>query len=100
MSSWIGTMIGPAGTAHENRIYSLKLHCGQGYPNEPPTVRFISKVNAGFVDARGNVDIRAVPILARWTTDGNLERVLAEIRHELASQANRRLAQPAEGSTY
>ena len=32
-------------TIHENRIYSLRLHCDDNYPNNPPTVHFISRIN-------------------------------------------------------
>ncbi|CAG8595706.1 4671_t:CDS:2, partial [Gigaspora rosea] len=37
MSDWNGTIIGPGHTVHENRIYSLKLHCDENYPDSPPT---------------------------------------------------------------
>ena len=32
-------------TVHEGRIYQLKLFCGKEYPDEPPTVRFQTRVN-------------------------------------------------------
>ena len=39
-------------SVHENRIYSLKIHCGSEYPDSPPEVTFISKVNLPCVDPR------------------------------------------------
>ena len=39
-------------SVHENRIYSLKIHCGSDYPDVPPEVTFISKVNLPCVDPR------------------------------------------------
>ena len=45
MRTWNGTILGPPGTVHENRIYSLRLFCDHSYPDRPPAVRFESKVN-------------------------------------------------------
>jgi len=32
-------------TTHENRIYSLRIHCDETYPDRPPVVFFTSKIN-------------------------------------------------------
>jgi ubiquitin-conjugating enzyme E2 variant len=32
-------------SVHENRIYSLKINCGVKYPDEPPAIQFLSKIN-------------------------------------------------------
>jgi len=45
MRTWNGTILGPPGTAHENRIYSLKLFCDQHYPEQPPLVKFTSRID-------------------------------------------------------
>jgi ubiquitin-protein ligase len=39
-------------SAHENRIYSVNIHCGDSYPDSPPTIQFVSKVNLPCVDQR------------------------------------------------
>jgi len=49
MRTWNGTILGPHGTAHENRIYSLKLFCDQHYPEQPPLVKFTSRVDISCV---------------------------------------------------
>ncbi|KAF8210765.1 ubiquitin-conjugating enzyme/RWD-like protein [Mycena galopus ATCC 62051] len=101
MSHWNGTIIGPGHTVHENRIYSLKITCGDQYPDRPPTVQFLSRVNLPFVSQTdGMVDPAKLPVLAHWTHRSSLELMLVEIRKEMATQANRKLPQPPEGSMF
>ena len=37
---------------HDNRIYEVKVHCGEHYPDEPPRVRFSSRINLPCVDGQ------------------------------------------------
>ncbi|KAF8598304.1 UBC-like protein [Ceratobasidium sp. AG-I] len=100
MSRWNGTIIGPGHTVHENRIYSLKIHCSDSYPDVPPTISFLSKVNLPFVGPTGKVDTNKLPVLSSWTRSSTLETILVQIRREMAAPQNRKLPQPAEGSMY
>jgi len=101
LSHWNGTIIGPGHTVHENRIYSLKIYCGEDYPEQPPTVQFSSRVNLSFVSqVDGKVDRSKLPILAEWNRKQTLETLLVEIRREMASFNNRKLPQPPEGSMF
>ncbi|KAH8103892.1 UBC-like protein [Cristinia sonorae] len=101
MSHWNGTIIGPGHTVHENRIYSLKITCGESYPDTPPVVQFISRVNLPFVNqVDGKVEASKLPVLAQWNRERSIETVLVEIRREMASFNNRKLPQPPEGSTF
>mmetsp|Transcript_45648 Transcript_45648/g.145376 ORF Transcript_45648/g.145376 Transcript_45648/m.145376 type:complete len:165 (-) Transcript_45648:346-840(-) len=50
MCSWTGTIIGPPNTVHDSRIYCLKLHCDESYPDKPPQIKFTSRVNMGCVN--------------------------------------------------
>ena len=45
-------------TAFENRMYSLRLECGQEYPDKPPSVRFTMLININCVDSSEAVDPR------------------------------------------
>lgn len=51
MHSWTGTIIGPANTSHDTRIYNVNIYCGDKYPDEAPRVRFVTKINMNCVDA-------------------------------------------------
>lgn len=51
MHSWTGTIIGPGNTAHDCRIYTVHIHCGDRYPDEAPRVKFVTKINMSCVDA-------------------------------------------------
>lgn len=76
MSDWNGTILGPphvcvlsllvrinvltqmSQSSHENRIYSLKIHCGPNYPDVPPEIAFTSKINLPCVNPQnGKVKI-------------------------------------------
>jgi len=101
MNDWNGTIIGPGHTAHENRIYSLKIRCGENYPDLPPEVTFLTKINLPCVSpVNGRVDPTRLGVLARWNFNYSLETILVEIRREMASQQNRKLPQPPEGSMF
>ncbi|RYC53946.1 hypothetical protein CHU98_g12262, partial [Xylaria longipes] len=104
MSDWNGTILGPphvstypprhyykttmdadhvlhGQSVHENRIYSVKMHCGGQYPDLPPTIQFISQVNLPCVNPRnGAVDPKQLPCLANWKRENTMETVLIELR--------------------
>ena len=61
MSNWNGTIIGPGHSVHQNRIYSLKITCGPEYPDRPPEVWFVTKINLPCVNqGNGKVSCLAV----------------------------------------
>ncbi|KAI9912934.1 hypothetical protein PsorP6_005592 [Peronosclerospora sorghi] len=101
LTNWIGTILGPAGTCHDGRIYSLRIHCSDQYPHMPPEVHFTSRINMGCVDPQsGRVDPRRLMALGSWHRSNGIEHVLVAIRAEMASTSNRRLPQPPEGSNF
>lgn len=100
MTYWNGTILGPPHSTHENRIYSLNIVCGKDYPDKPPQVTFVSKINLPCVDASGNVLTSEFDTLKNWKRSYTMETVLLELRKSMASASNKKLAQPPEGSTY
>ncbi|KAL1888760.1 E2 ubiquitin-conjugating protein mms2 [Ceratocystis pirilliformis] len=101
MSNWTGTIIGPPHSVHENRIYSVKMHCGPQYPDEPPTIQFISRVSLPCVNpANGQVDPCQLPCLDEWKRSHTMETVLIELRRYMALPSNKKILQPPEGSTF
>lgn len=98
LREWDCTIFGPPGTTLDNRIITLHISTGDLYPKVPPEVRFTSKVNLVGVDASGRVDLRK--FFSAWTPATTLEKVLLEIRKQMASPENRTTKQPSEGATY
>ncbi|EGR33843.1 ubiquitin-conjugating enzyme family protein, putative [Ichthyophthirius multifiliis] len=99
LTNWNGTIIGPFGTAFENRIYSLKITCGPNYPNQAPQIKFNSKINLPCVNqSNGQIDINKFNILKNWKSNYTLENLLVNLKNEMIS--NKRLQQPPEGSNY
>lgn len=100
MVNWTGTIIGPNNTLHENRIYNLSLVCSDSYPQSPPIIKFITRINLPCVGPSGLVDPSRLSILSSWKHNYTLETVLVELRREMAKPENRKLAQPNEGDEY
>ena len=97
LSTWNGTILGPEHGGFEHRIYSLVITCGPNYPDQPPSVRFSTKINMNCVDNQGHVKHKT---LTNWKKSYTIERVLLDIRSDMSDSKNRKLQQPAEGKTY
>ncbi|KAJ2334852.1 E2 ubiquitin-conjugating protein mms2 [Coemansia sp. RSA 2681] len=103
MVNWVGSILGPHNTVFQNRLYSLKLKCGNNYPQEPPTVTFVTKIDLGnVVKADGTVDPKQLKVLSEWEpTSGNtIQAVLSGLRSLMAKEPYRKLPQPEEGSVF
>ncbi|KAH9746199.1 UBC core domain-containing protein [Citrus sinensis] len=99
MQSWTGTIIGPPNTVHEGRIYQLKLFCGTDYPDNPPSVRFQTRINMTCVNQEtGMVEPSLFPMLANWQREYTMEDILTQLKKEMMSPQNWKLAQPPEGN--
>lgn len=68
-------------TQHEGRLYTLRIHCGENYPDRCPVVRFVSKLNMGCVDQRsGEVVRNKLAVLAQWNRNYGIEQVRGDVR--------------------
>ncbi len=52
---------------HENRIYRLRMECGQDYPRAPPKITFITMINLpGVHETKGTLDNNKIEFLRLW----------------------------------
>mmetsp|Transcript_122132 Transcript_122132/g.239787 ORF Transcript_122132/g.239787 Transcript_122132/m.239787 type:complete len:139 (+) Transcript_122132:89-505(+) len=99
LTEWNASILGPHGTVFDSRLYELRVTAGPDYPASPPVVRFVSRINLSSVSSNGTVE-RTLPALASWNRNCTIESVLVGLRDAMLAPANRRLAQPSEGSMY
>eukprot|EP00049_Salpingoeca_infusionum_P025693 m.21255 g.21255 ORF g.21255 m.21255 type:complete len:137 (-) comp8266_c0_seq2:248-658(-) len=99
LTNWHGTIIGPPRSAFDSRILSLKLTCGESYPDTPPTIRFVSAVKMDCVDGSGMVNPRKVPALSGWQRKMTMVDALKDIQRLMATK-DARTSQPPEGATF
>jgi len=45
LSTWNASIIAPAHGTLADRIFTLIIVCPEDYPNVPPSVRFVNKIN-------------------------------------------------------
>ncbi|KAJ2784723.1 hypothetical protein H4R18_000938 [Coemansia javaensis] len=98
MYNWTGTIFGPPGTPFDGRIYQLHLYCGDEYPNRPPQVRFITRINLPGVDQQtGEVNLAEIERLDDWKPSNNIHSVLQALFIKMTRRESR-LQQPPERS--
>jgi len=100
LTEWNASILGPQGSIHDGRLYELRLTAGPNYPNEPPLIRFVSKINMASVDQSTGDIAFGPPTFPRWDKTSTLESALISIKNAMNSPSNRRLPQPPDGSRF
>jgi len=97
LSNWNGTIIGPQNTNLGERIYNLKIKCGSRYPDLPPTVQFVQKINMPGVDPVSGAVSHHV-VMKSWTRNNTMYDYLAAIRQAMIAVA--KVKQPGPDERY
>lgn len=98
LSTWRGAIWGMPGTRFDGRSVSVRIFCGDNYPNERPKVTFISRVNLPFVQGDGSINVSQFPLLRDWRPATTILAILSEINQQMMKYGN--LQQPPEGQEY
>lgn len=78
-------------------MYTLYVECPDAYPNVPPKIRFVSKVNMPDVDQRTG-EVSPKLLQAQWKKDSSIVLMLCFIRASMKTAT--RLTQPADGTSF
>lgn len=100
MTKWNGMIIGAPRTSFENRMYSLKIETGLKYPDEPPVVTFLTRINLAGIDRNGEIDKKHFQTLNKWQRNYSIKNALQDIRKTMTNKENAKLQQPPENSVY
>ena len=88
LTDWNANILGPPGTPFDGRLYELRVTAGEEYPNRPPTVRFISRINLTGVDQSSGEVKRDFPALQQWNRNMTIESILIALKNSMKHPHN------------
>mmetsp|Transcript_14494 Transcript_14494/g.25981 ORF Transcript_14494/g.25981 Transcript_14494/m.25981 type:complete len:139 (+) Transcript_14494:264-680(+) len=94
LSHWNASIIGPQNTSLGDRIYTLRIFCSEDYPNVPPQIHFISKINMNIVDQRTGQVLK----MPGWNRNHSIANCLVYLREQMKRAS--KLSQPEDGTTF
>jgi len=97
-SNWAATIIPHQGGHIGQRIYTLKIKAGPGYPDVPPDIYFEQKVALHMVNKYGQVDFNK---LYKWHRESSIIDALVKIRQAMKpANVAKACAKISDSSTY
>eukprot|EP00485_Elphidium_margaritaceum_P007452 CAMPEP_0202690112 /NCGR_PEP_ID=MMETSP1385-20130828/5218_1 /ASSEMBLY_ACC=CAM_ASM_000861 /TAXON_ID=933848 /ORGANISM="Elphidium margaritaceum" /LENGTH=157 /DNA_ID=CAMNT_0049345341 /DNA_START=58 /DNA_END=531 /DNA_ORIENTATION=- len=99
-SDWNASIIPHQGGYIGDRMYSLRIKAGPGYPDDPPQIRFTTKVAMPCVNSQGVVDLSKLDNFS-WNGESYLFGALLHIRKAMKPNGvAQACAQIPDGKTY
>jgi ubiquitin-conjugating enzyme E2 variant len=90
------SIIGWPNTVMDNRFYALQVLCPDTYPDVPPKIRFISKINMAGVDPKNGAV--SPTLITGWTRTSTIASALCTIRNHMKAACKN--PQPPEGEEF
>lgn len=83
---WQGMIIGIQDDRCGDVMYRFVVKVPENYPEQPPLVRFVTKIALPCVDTKGYVNAGAIPNF-KWTPHMNIADVLVALRNAMKDKA-------------